>query len=182
MKKWVALFSQTGSEIVALSERLGRWPDEIFTNNQDTDTWHPDILGGHGNSKVRVLSHKGIEETLSWFVETKFDYIITLHGYLRILSPNICDLPFEIYNGHPAPIDRYPELKGKDPQKRIWQLNQNYPIIGSVVHRVVAGVDEGEIVKSVNYTNRCQSEQDVFDLLKKASLGAWTFFLEEKLK
>ena len=177
MKKWVALFSQTGSEIAAISNELGRWPDEIFTNNNDTSTWHPDIL----NAKVRVMSHTGIQETLAWYSEAKFECIITLHGYLRILSPETCDLPFEIYNGHPAPILLYPELKGKDPQKRIWQSNEKYPIIGSVVHKVTAGVDEGRVVKSVCYINRCQTEDELFNKLKESSLRAWLFFLKEKL-
>lgn len=181
MKKWVALFSQTGSEIVAISEEIGRWPDEIFTNNANTDQWHPGILKGTGNAKIRVLSHKGIEETLQYYDET-FDMMITLHGYLRILSPEVCNLSAEIYNGHPAPIGRYPELKGKDPQEKIWQSINNYPIIGSVVHKVVEGVDEGEIVKSVDFTNRCETEQEVYDVLRRASLKAWVFFLKEKLK
>ena len=38
-KHWVALFSQTGSEIARLRERLGRWPDTIITNNSDVDSW-----------------------------------------------------------------------------------------------------------------------------------------------
>jgi len=32
--QWVAFFSQTGSEIVALSEKLGRWPNLIVTNQR----------------------------------------------------------------------------------------------------------------------------------------------------
>ena len=31
-KKWVAFFSQTGSEILNISRRLGRFPDTIICN------------------------------------------------------------------------------------------------------------------------------------------------------
>ena len=34
MKNWVALFSQTGSEIVDLALHFNRWPDIIITNNR----------------------------------------------------------------------------------------------------------------------------------------------------
>lgn len=179
MSKWVALFSQTGSEIANLAKALGRWPDEIFTNNNNTDQWHPDIVRSR-DARIKVMSHNGIQETISHWSEI-YNMTITMHGYLRILDENICNLPCDIYNGHPAPIDLYPELKGKDPQKRIWQSINNYPIIGSVVHRVIAGVDEGKIVKSVHYTNRCSTEEELFEKLRQASLEAWTFFMKEKL-
>ena len=33
-KRWIAMFSQTGSEIAALAKHLGKWPDVIVTNNE----------------------------------------------------------------------------------------------------------------------------------------------------
>ena len=37
--KWVAFYSQTGSEIVNISKQIKRWPDLIVTNRQeDTGT------------------------------------------------------------------------------------------------------------------------------------------------
>ena len=30
--KWVAFFSQTGSEIVNISKTINRWPDLVVTN------------------------------------------------------------------------------------------------------------------------------------------------------
>ena len=41
--RWIALFSQTGSEIVEISERLNKWPDAIITNNSDYNKIHPSI-------------------------------------------------------------------------------------------------------------------------------------------
>ena len=41
--RWVALFSQTGSEIVEISERLNKWPDAIITNTSNYNKIHPRI-------------------------------------------------------------------------------------------------------------------------------------------
>ena len=32
--KWIAFFSQTGTEIVDIAESLQRWPDKIITNER----------------------------------------------------------------------------------------------------------------------------------------------------
>ena len=106
------------------------------------------------------------------------NYIITLHGYLRILPSEVCDR-FEIYNGHPGLITLYPELKGKDPQELVW--DGNYGMIGSVVHKCTAELDGGEIVKSVSYVNRSITKEDLYNTLKDASYYAWSFFLKDKL-
>ena len=63
--QWVTLFSQTGSEIVKLREHLGRWPDAVFTNNSDVDTWHPEMQKFHKQgtdnlnrkSRVKVVTN-----------------------------------------------------------------------------------------------------------------------------
>jgi len=34
-KKWVALYSMSGTEIVKISTHINRYPDLIITNNQD---------------------------------------------------------------------------------------------------------------------------------------------------
>ena len=36
MGKWIAFFSQTGSEIAEVSKQIGRWPDVIITNQRPT--------------------------------------------------------------------------------------------------------------------------------------------------
>lgn len=172
-KKWISIFSQTGSEIVALREKLGYGPDFIFTNNPNTDKWHSDLTR---TDRVRVYSHKGIEETLEIMSE-QFDCVVTLHGYLRILSPKICELPIEIYNGHPGAIDIYPELKGKDPQEKVWQNMAKYTTIGSVVHKVTSVVDDGHIVSSLHYVNRCETEDELYEKLREASLNSWYLFM-----
>jgi len=105
--------------------------------------------------------------------------IISLHGYLRILPPDICK-QYEVYNGHPGAINIYPELKGKDPQEKVWLEMEKYNIIGSVVHRCTAELDAGDIMKSVEVSNVNYSRDEVYTSLKRTSLSAWNFFMKEK--
>ena len=42
--RWIALFSQTGSEIVDISKKIGRWPDVIITNSQDYNKINTNIV------------------------------------------------------------------------------------------------------------------------------------------
>lgn len=172
MKKWIALFSQTGSEIKRLAVEYDRWPDIILTNNKNVDEWKDNIP-----ANAIVLTALEINDYLIGLDNPK-NYIVTLHGYLRLLLPEVCE-HLEIYNGHPGLITLYPELKGKDPQEKTWE--GNYGMIGSVVHRCTAELDGGEIVKSVSYVNRCLTKEDLYNTLKDASFYAWNFFLKDKL-
>lgn len=174
--KWLALFSQTGSEIWDLTQKLGQVPDMIMTNNFENKI--------QINPKVKELpsmfvsaKHDVLMDFLSTY-DTE-DVVITLHGYLRIVPANVCER-HTIYNGHPGFITYYPELKGKDPQVRAWE--GKYPIIGSVVHKVTPGVDEGEVISSVAYTNRCESLDELFGLLKRSSLESWIWAFERNFK
>jgi len=178
MKKWIALFSQTGSEIVDLALHFDRWPDIIVTNNSDESEWHPQILKLHkgglsglsGKSRIKVVS--SFEAKTANFLHgiSSIDSFITLHGWLRIIPENICNI-YTIYNGHPGLITEYPELKGKDPQERMFNSG-NYTYYGSVVHRVVPEVDSGEIVSEVKRFNTMKTLDEVFTGLKSTSLAA----------
>tara|TARA_B100000575_G_scaffold24030_2_gene16340 strand:- start:3545 stop:4075 length:531 start_codon:yes stop_codon:yes gene_type:complete len=174
MKRWIALFSQSGSEIVSISEKLGRWPDVILTNNMDKNTSHRDLMM---RSNVRRMTHprviKEIEKDAACF-ERAF---ITLHGYLRIMP----EIPNEMYNGHPGDIIKYPELKGKDPQKKALELG--LPTTGCVIHKVTKEVDSGEIL---DYNTlkilEDETEESLIVALRKMSIDMWVKFLSEKFK
>ena len=176
---WVAFFSQTGSEIVELSKSIKRKPDLLVTNNfEDKIKFHPGIreLG------VTIMSAK--HDMIMNYFRNQVVYnvpqtLISLHGYLRILPADICE-KYEIYNGHPGSIELYPELKGKDPQEKVWQDNDKYTIIGSVVHKCTAELDGGDVLKSVSVRNRNYTREDLYASLKMTSLSAWNFFLREK--
>lgn len=172
--KWIAFFSQTGSEIVALSKELKRKPDLLVTNNfEEKIKFHPELRS------LGVTIQSGKHELLmNYFsyqtIFNPLDTLITLHGYLRIIPENICK-KYGILNGHPGLITVYPELKGKDPQVRAWE--GKYPLIGSVVHAVSPEVDEGVVYKSVCYTNRCESLDEMYGKLKQSSLESWVWTL-----
>ena len=143
IRPWIAFFSQTGSEIVEVSKLLGRWPDCIVTNERPEHLRkiHPALEDKH----LVFVENKPTDEELSMVIGSYGNPLITLHGWLRIIPPYICNR-FEIYNGHPGLITEYPELKGKDPQQKAFDLELESS--GCVIHRVTEGVDEGEILRS----------------------------------
>jgi len=172
--KWIAFFSQTGGEIADIAESLQRWPDLIITNKR------PDHLR---TIDSRVVEYGYTELPNNPTVE---DYetvlqdnsIITLHGWLRIMPPAVCD-KYLMYNGHPGLITKYPELKGKDPQVKAFE--GKYPVAGAVIHKVTAGVDEGRIIME-EYFNATQLDLDgLFRILRDRSLYMWTNFLKKVL-
>jgi folate-dependent phosphoribosylglycinamide formyltransferase PurN len=172
---WVALFSQTGSEIYNISKRIKRRPDFIFSNNKDYNTWHPGLLDL--DSSIVIGTHAELMATLKNLPETA---LVTLHGYLRILPAEIVER-FEIINGHPGDIVKYPaELKGKDPQAKAIELG--LPSTGVVLHKAVAEVDAGEILKYEERTIHAgtTTEQLILDL-KAIQLDLWCELLRERL-
>ena len=180
-KIWIALYSQTGREILNLSSKLTRSSKLAV---------HPDLILSNtvGEPVLNVFKHDKHQELMDWLIKSYPDeeyrnnnVLITLHGYLRIIPPEVCNRYKNIYNGHPGFISKYPELKGKDPQVRTWQDNEKYPIIGSVVHRVTPGVDEGEIVSSSAVVNKCESLEEMYKTLSTTSLDSWYFFLKREL-
>lgn len=179
MAKWIAFFSQTGSEIVRLSKLLGRVPDLIVTNNKQDKIKYHEKLSSLGNV-IMIGTHKQIME---YFSKTNIydpkDTVITLHGYLRIVTPEVINR-YEIYNGHPALINQYPQLKGKDSQERTWDNWILYPTVGSVVHRVNEQVDDGEIVSWVEQKNNAVNKDDLYRILAYTSGQSWVNFLRKR--
>lgn len=177
---WIAFFSQTGSEIVELSKRLGRNPDLIVTNNkEDKIPYHPGIR----EMKVvkQIATHDLLMDYFRQHGHKQYnpaETIITLHGYLRIIPPDICE-KYNIYNGHPGYITAYPELKGKDPQVRAWEAKHNW--VGCVLHKVTAGVDEGPVIDQTGIPNTAKSLDDLYSILKEKSLYLWEKFMWREL-
>jgi phosphoribosylglycinamide formyltransferase-1 len=177
IKDWGVLVSQTGTEVVDISEKLGILPSLIVTNNiTKISQKNMEIFGKHGVTIRTIpfrptLEHYFIEELL----EKK---IITLHGFLRILPAGFfSNYKGEIFNGHPGLIVYHPELKGKDPQVRAWE--GKYEVVGSVVHKVTEGVDEGEVVRFTVAVNTAESIEDMYNLLRSTSLETWMKFFTD---
>ena len=169
----IAFFSQTGSEIVEVSKLLGRWPDLIITNKRPEHIRkiHPALKDRH----LIFVENKPTEEELLQILSNYKDPIITLHGWLRIMPPNICNR-FEIYNGHPGLITEHEILKGKDPQQKAFDLGLESS--GCVIHRVTEGVDEGEILRSRKGSIKGLEIGEVFRILHSISVSLWVDFLK----
>ena len=172
--RWVALFSQTGSEIVEISERLNKWPDAIITNNSDYNKIHPSIQK-RGFIKINQTQARTLNILHRY---AQYNDLITLNGWLKIVPADKCE-QYNIVNGHPGLITRYPELKGFDPQKRFWADRMKYDYYGSVVHEVTAEVDEGKIL-SVSEKRINGLERDPFEILKNTSVEAWLDFFNQQ--
>ena len=176
-KPWITFFSQTGSEIVNLAKLLGRWPDLIVTNQRpaglrtiNSELMESDLLVTVSN-KPTVSE---LEEVIGYYK----DPIITLHGWLRIMPHTICE-KYKIYNGHPGLITEYPELKGKDPQMRAFE--GKYPVMGCVLHKVTAGVDEGKVIAEERFNAFQITEEEMWKATRDRSLYLWNNFLEKVL-
>jgi len=181
MKKWIALFSHTGSEIVNISNELGRWPDKIITNkppgSEDIHEGIRDVC--YTSAKPKVQNYRQLFDG---------DAIITLHGWMRIIPGSICN-EYEIYNLHPGLISEYPELKGKDPQKRVFENDytlrggvKEYSKVGCVIHKCSPLVDSGTMIMERSTGNSYSGEATLTDALHEMAEDMWVQLLEDKLK
>ena len=94
------------------------------------------------------------------------------------MPPKICK-KYTIYNGHPGLITVYPELKGKDPQ--IKAFNAKHEVMGCVLHRVTAGVDEGKVIAEERFNAFQITEEEMWKVTRDRSQYLWTQFLNKML-
>lgn len=174
--KHIALFSQTGSEIANLINK-GYKPDTVYYDQKDESKIDPRIDIDSYGFRILKKDVKNVKVLRELFGDPKKCFI-TLHGWLNIIPAEICD-EYKIFNGHPGYITKYPELKGKDPQKRAFEANHS--IIGSVIHRVIPAVDEGDIVLKRSTPNFYTEEDAVILTLKTISLNLWVDFFRRNL-
>lgn len=177
LKNWGVLISQTGSEVIAISEKLGILPSLIVTNKVTKVSEKNMRIFGKNNVEIVVLPNKPtLDQYLrSGLLEKK---LITLHGFLRIVPEGFFPhFKGEMYNGHPALITMYPELKGFNKQEDIAGNQEKYPFCGSVIHKVIPELDSGEVVVSCNIKNTANTIDEAYELLRTTSLITWeTFF------
>lgn len=177
---WTVFVSQSGKEVYDVCNSLDIVPKILVTNNPKKLREDVQVFLKKQGCELRVipfnplLDHYLQEDILN-------SRIITLHGYLRIIPSEFIQSysPRKIYNGHPGLITEHEELKGKDPQIRAWE--GQYRFIGSVVHEVTEGVDEGEIVQCASKINTATSLDSIYDLLRETSMEAWTRFFIKNL-
>ena len=178
-RPWVTLFSQTGSEIYKISKKLERVPDIIVTNKSKDKILeiNPNLFDEYVDRFVWLPKKPTVEDYKQAIPEGA---LVTLHGWLRIIPPEVCEL-FEIYNLHPAPIhlEGYEKYKGKDPQARIFEDKAKYS--GNVIHECIPELDAGKILAKnlINIQNNTLDE--IFTRTHNAASELWIDFLKYKI-
>lgn len=170
---WIALFSQTGTEILNLI-KYNKCPDKIYT---DSNNINYKLLNICKEKNISINYINKDVNKINWNNILNGSFIVTLHGYLRIIPPQICNM-FNIYNLHPGLINKYPELRGKDPQKRAFE--GKYKEIGCVIHKVEPEVDKGEIQLFNVCINNNNSLNEFYNKLKDMALELWLEFFKDK--
>ena len=170
MDKWIALFSHTGNEIHNISQALGRYPDTIITNNTNN-------INKKLESRVVYTEHAPSTEVYNQLLEQ--DAVITMHGWMRIVPDEICR-EYTIYNLHPGLITKYPQLKGKDPQDRVFSMHNKPATVGCVIHRTIGQVDTGEVLMEREVINEYNNVADLTTTLHEIAGDMWVEFLRSK--
>lgn len=178
--KWLCFFSQSGKEIMDLSEIIGRVPDRIITNKR------PEHLRKIDERIPRDrLFYTANKPSLEEYYRLLLDYsdpLITLHGWLRIIPEEISSV-YKVFNGHPGLVNIFGDkLKGFNAQERIVGKKEEYPVIGSIIHRVTPELDSGEILESVRVENTTTTVGQAYNTLRETSLRSWVNFMKHNLK
>ena len=183
---WKTFFSQSGSEIYEISTKIGRFPDAIITNKSfnDLDKINPNLLERCFDRFIFLPNKPTVEE---YREAIRHADVITLHGFLRIVPQEICG-KFKIYNGHPGLITKFPELKGKDPQAKVWykHFEKPYKLHGHVIHEVIPEVDAGKVVSEKEFYSESiykefDSLNDYIIRLHKLAIENWVGFMRKSL-
>ena len=178
-KRWVAFYSQTGTEVKRLVLD-GYIPDLVITDNFTSYLKNCDFFKDNNiEHAIKVIKGSKKSKANKYRNALRKDDLITLHGWLNIVPGCVCN-EYTIYNGHPGHIIDYPELKGKDPQERVYDELKKYKKVGSVVHRVTEEVDSGQIVsfaeRPIRGKDRIESMQGIFHACSELSIRAWKEF------
>lgn len=184
--KWYSLFSHTGNETWALarSEDVSLKLVAAITNN----TRYAGPLRYSGHSMYKADSFAAVNKLLCSSDVVEDGSLITLNGYMGIVPAdvlrNLKERGCKVYNIHPAPIHLYPELRGKDPQERMYEgiQNREYNYIGVVIHEVDEGVDTGKIVHWVlQLVDPSMTKEELYERLHELGTQAWESFFRERM-
>lgn len=178
---WLAaFFSQTGTEIIELSNLLKLNPRTVITNVVDKtkiNTALPSVAQFiiQLPPKPTENDYRSLLNGILQRHQLRADQaLFTLHGWLRIVPEAICK-EYTFLNGHPGLISDpdYGFLKGFNPQEKAFKAKMTH--VGSVVHKVIPEVDDGEIISSDDiYLNEpAQSLDEMYGILRRTSLNAW---------
>lgn len=172
MCKWIVFISQTGKELCSIEETLHIFPDIIITSNRNYISDKLLVNIEKYNTELFVINDD-YEQFKQLFNSGN---LITLHGYTKIIPQKY--ITDNMYNGHPGLINRFPELKGLNPQKKAFTLKHEE--VGSVIHKVSPVVDEGEIIYSASMKIGNISLDHYYEVLRICSLSTWIMFFRER--
>lgn len=178
---WTAMFSRTGYELYCIIKKLKIVPTQIICNRKpikdgiDKNFW--DFLQSE-KYDITFVTKVPTETEYDLFLQPPDNHIITLHGWMRVVPGPVCD-KYNIYNGHPGDIITYPELKGKDPQQKAFDLG--HQSIGTVIHKVTPEVDDGPVLASVKVYHSYKDVESISIELRERSVDLWTNFLKERI-
>lgn len=185
--KWCGLFSHTGKELEKLTGMDHEFDlrlDIAITNNMD----YSGNLAMKGVRLYKLASVKDVNWLLKQPDIVADNSLITLNGYMGILPSDVLhNLKLrgcKVYNIHPAPIQMYPELRGKDPQERMYEgiQKREYAFIGVVIHEVDEGVDTGKIVHWIlELADHGMAKEELYDRLHELGTQAWESFFRERM-
>lgn len=192
-RRWILLFSHSGSEAAALVEGLYEQRPgmniEPRTNNLDinsTPTWPIELVYDdyHGSGPANVFTHPGrskAPEIHAYLKTVDEPTLITLHGYNRIIPSDVLANPsLEIYNLHPGDCLTHPQLVGKDPQEKAIALN--LPSTGVMLHRVTEDLDGGPLYGFIRRDIKKETTLPTLVAdLKEDALNLWFPFIIGKL-
>ena len=182
---WYGLFSHTGSELEKLIES-----DAVDIPLYAAITDNIDYVGNLPNlCKCYKLYSRG---DVNWMLKQNHmvedNSLITLNGYMGIVPSDVLrNLRLrgcKVYNIHPAPIQLYPELRGKDPQERMYEgiQKREYNYIGVVIHEVDEGVDTGKIVHWIlQMADHGMTKDELYERLHELGTQAWESFFRERM-
>ena len=185
VSNWYRLFSHTGKETEAIeaSGVVGLPLDAAFTTNLQ--------YKGPLTKRCKLYTladHADVNWLLKHPTMVADNSIITLNGYMGILPADVLEnlkvRKCKVYNIHPAPIQLYPELRGKDPQERLYEgiQKREYSYIGVVIHEVDTGVDTGKIVHwAIQMADHTMTKEELYKCLHEMGTQAWKSFFVERM-
>ena len=187
VSEWCGLFSHTGKELENLASKAPDWGlrlNAAITNNMAYD----DALTAQGVRLYKLPTYSDINWLLKQSRSILDNTLITLNGYMGIVPTDVLrNLHLrgcKLYNIHPAPIQFYPELRGKDPQERMYEgiQKREYQYIGVVIHEVDAGIDTGKIVHWVlQLADPSMTKDELYERLHELGTQAWESFFRERM-
>ena len=86
---------------------------------------------------------------------------------------------YRVYNLHPGLITKYPELKGADPQKKVFESINTYKDVGCVIHEVTDELDSGKVLFERSTFNHYSGESTLTHALHDMAKDMWIDFLND---